>query len=93
MIYRFDQTIQSCSKMSGGDDWKVIYREMQAQLYFHAGTLLLKRAQQVLVLDCIERVGADGRGSSLRGAGMPVIYRKLQPQLYKFPEFFRDFHP
>ncbi len=70
VICRFDQTIQSCSKMSGGDDWKVIFREMQAQLYFHAGTLLLKRAQQVLLVGYTDRgKGIRGRGSVPGGCG------------------------
>jgi len=32
-------------------EWQVFYSEMCAQFYFHAGTLLLKRAQQVSVAD------------------------------------------
>ena len=47
VCFRFDQTIESARKVTGGDDWNIVYREMQAQLYFLAGTLLLKRAQQV----------------------------------------------
>ena len=47
VCFRFDQTIESARKVAGGDDWNIVYREMQAQLYFLAGTLLLKRAQQV----------------------------------------------
>lgn len=45
---RFDQTVQGAMKISGSEDWNVVFKEMQAQLYYLAGTLLLKRAQQVM---------------------------------------------
>ena len=46
-FFRFDQVIYGARKITGGDEWNVVYREMQAQLYFLAGTLSLKRAQHV----------------------------------------------
>ena len=46
---RFDQTLLAAEKQGlTGDDWRVFYNEMQAHIFFHAGTLLLKKAQQVI---------------------------------------------
>ena len=42
----FDQLLQSAEKQNvKGDEWTVFITEMQAQFFYHAGTLLLKKAQ------------------------------------------------
>ena len=47
-VFRLDQTLYDVDNQAiQGDQWTVLLREMQAQLFFHAGTYLLKKARQV----------------------------------------------
>ena len=52
MYYRFDQTVHAVQSMGGEEDWTVLCQQMQAQLFFHAASLLLMKAQQVLFCSC-----------------------------------------
>ena len=51
-LYSFDQVLASASlDISDRDDWKVFHREMEAQFYFHCGTLILNKALKVSIED------------------------------------------
>ena len=50
IVYMLDQTLEGVGRGeagAGGEAWVVLVREMQAQLFFHAGSLLFKKAKQV----------------------------------------------
>lgn len=49
-LKRFDSTLQTCLQFVQDDVWRALHHEMQAQLFYHAGTLLLKRALHVSIL-------------------------------------------
>ena len=51
-LYSFDQVMASAScDISDRDDWKVFHREMEAQFYFHCGTVVLNKALKVIFTD------------------------------------------
>ena len=53
-MYSFDQEMVSASgDLSDRDDWKIFYREMEAQYYFHCGTVILNKALKVSFEDYI----------------------------------------
>ena len=55
IVYMLDQTLEGVGRGeagAGGEAWVVLVREMQAQLFFHAGSLLFKKAKQVSAATC-----------------------------------------
>ncbi|ELT98927.1 hypothetical protein CAPTEDRAFT_229185 [Capitella teleta] len=44
VLKRFDAMLQLCEKFIDDDMWRSLHKEMQAQLFYHSGTLLLKKA-------------------------------------------------
>lgn len=47
-LHSFDQVMVSAADdISDRDDWKIFHREMEAQFYFHCGTVILNKASEV----------------------------------------------
>jgi len=53
-LHSFDQVMASVSEdISDNDDWKIFSKEMEAQLYFHCGTVILNKALKVSFKDYV----------------------------------------